>query len=175
MDNIRKAQINDVLDYDKNINAMVYNLTKSQVARLSENVLPYVQLNVQAMDGAKAVINILLIAFEKKQAQLRFILQNQDKWNTAEYSQNISEVGMIEEVMQQWNRIVSYYNLNNNTLQTKSAIITNARKLLDYTNFISKGLYQLIESIIQEYSRSGVVNATSPLGQFITKYFSSLC
>jgi hypothetical protein len=32
MDAIRKAQINEVLDYDKNINSMVFNLSKSQVA-----------------------------------------------------------------------------------------------------------------------------------------------
>jgi hypothetical protein len=35
MDAIRKAQINEVLDYDKNINSMVFNLSKSQVARMS--------------------------------------------------------------------------------------------------------------------------------------------
>jgi hypothetical protein len=152
MDAIRKAQIREVLDYDKNINTMVFNLSKSQVARTSDNVLPYVQLNAQATDGMKAIVNGLLIIFEKKQAQLRYVIQNPDKWNTNKYSQNVSEVGMIEDVIQQWNRGVSYYNLKGNTLQTKSAIVTNARKLMDYVNFIQKGLYQLIESIVKEFS-----------------------
>jgi hypothetical protein len=152
MDAIRKAQIREVLDYDKNINTMVFNLTKSQVARMSDNVLPYVQLNAQALDGMKGIVNGLLIIFEKKQAQLRYVIQNPDKWNTNKYSQNVSEVGMIEDVIQQWNRGVSYYNLKGNTLQTKAAIVTNARKLMDYVNFIQKGLYQLIESIVKEFS-----------------------
>jgi hypothetical protein len=42
---------------------------------------------------------------------------------------------------------------------------------MDYVNFISKGLYQLIESIIKEYSRPLTDGETRVLGQVITKYF----
>jgi hypothetical protein len=54
MDKIRLSQIKEILDYDKNINTMVFNLREiTSSYDLSENVLPYVQLNAQALDGLK--------------------------------------------------------------------------------------------------------------------------
>jgi hypothetical protein len=113
----------------------------------------------------------LLISFEKKQAELRYLIQNKDNWNTPEYFKSVTDVSMIEEVIQQWNQAVSYYNFRGNTLQTKNAIVTNARKLLDYVTFITKGLFQYIGSIEKDFAMSRSVTVTSGLGQDCNKIF----
>ena len=45
MDSIRLSQVNEVLNYDKNINAMVFNLEKKRTAMFPDDeVIPYSQI-----------------------------------------------------------------------------------------------------------------------------------
>ena len=54
MDSIRLGQINEVLNYDKNVNAMVFNLERKRTATSpDEEVLPYSQISEKTMAVAK--------------------------------------------------------------------------------------------------------------------------
>ena len=54
MDSIRLGQIHEALNYDKNINAMVFNLEKKRTATFPDpEVLPYSQIDEKTMTTAK--------------------------------------------------------------------------------------------------------------------------
>ena len=67
MDSIRLSQINEALNYDKNINAMVFNLEKKRTAQFPDpEVLPYSQLGEETMTSTKEGLNSLKVLLEAK-------------------------------------------------------------------------------------------------------------
>ena len=71
MDSIRLGQINEVLNYDKNINAMVFNLEKKRAAVFQyEEVPPYSQISGETMTVAKQGPSSLKVTLEAKLASV---------------------------------------------------------------------------------------------------------
>ena len=73
MDSIRLSQINN---YDKNINSMVFNLEKKRVAMSPDpTVVPYSQVNPEALTAAKAALNPLRVLLDSKRASLSLVIR----------------------------------------------------------------------------------------------------
>ena len=54
MDSLRLSQVHEALNYDKNINAMVFNLEKKRTAMYPDpEVLPYSQIGEETMTSTK--------------------------------------------------------------------------------------------------------------------------
>jgi hypothetical protein len=149
MDSIHKKQIDEVLNYDRNINSMVVALEKKQVERMTDNVLPYTQLNKVNISSAKGIINPLTVLLEKNQTDIRTLTSKAT--NTREFALSIQELGLIQEVMQKWNAICEIYNTNGNTQQTKESILYLLRKIISFINFIINGLNVVIEKFVRNF------------------------
>jgi hypothetical protein len=118
---------------------------KAELQHMSDNVLPYTQLNETNITNTKTNVNSLIVLLEKEQGNIRFLINNMSHGSgTREFALAVQEVNMIEEVIQKWNALCEIYNNNTNTPQTKEAIISTVRKILELINFIVKGLYNLI-------------------------------
>ena len=61
MNDLRRRQIENILDYDENINAMVMNVEKNNVELTTESLLPYTQLNTEANESVSTAINQLFV------------------------------------------------------------------------------------------------------------------
>ena len=71
MDSIRLSQINEALNYDKNINGMVWNLEKKRTAAFPDpEVLPYSQLGEETMTTTKEGSNSLKVLLDAKIASV---------------------------------------------------------------------------------------------------------
>ena len=68
MNDLRRRQIEEVLDYDKNINAMVFNIQKKNVGLTTESLLPYTQLNAEVNESVSTSINQLFVLLERKKS-----------------------------------------------------------------------------------------------------------
>ena len=72
MDSIRLSQVNEALNYDKNINAMVFNLEKKRTAMFPDaEVLPYSQIGEETMTTTKEGANSLKVTGSASGASLQ--------------------------------------------------------------------------------------------------------
>ena len=70
MDSIRLSQVNEALNYDKNINAMVFNLEKKRTAMFPDaEVLPYSQIGEETMTTTKEGANSLKVLLRKRKGR----------------------------------------------------------------------------------------------------------
>ena len=76
MDAIRLRQISEALDYDKNINAMVFNIEKKRTAANPDaSVIPYSQISAEVMTAIKEGVNGLRVLLESKYANLALMIR----------------------------------------------------------------------------------------------------
>ena len=64
MDAIRRQQICDVLNYDRNMNLRVLDLERKQVATMQDERTPYVQQDQQGIDNTNTLINNLMVLLD---------------------------------------------------------------------------------------------------------------
>ena len=69
IDSIRRQQIDDVLQYDKNMNLQVLNLERRGVAKMDESSDLKSTQNQEVIENANTKINNLLILLDKKRAE----------------------------------------------------------------------------------------------------------
>ena len=68
MDAIRRQQISEVLNYDRNMNLRVLDLEKKQVATMQDERTPYVQQDQQGIDNTNTLINNLMVLLDRKRS-----------------------------------------------------------------------------------------------------------
>ena len=143
MDSIRLSQVNEVLNYDKNINAMVFNLEKKRTAMFpDEEVLPYSQIGEEAMTGTKDGSNSLKVMLD---AQLASVAQLSGHVNVdAGYASAIGNIGQIQTIIQTYNQVVGPYTATQLTQQTKELILFEMRSLLDRLGRLDRGLTRVL-------------------------------
>ena len=76
MNDLRRRQIEGVLDYDKNINAMVMNIEKKNVGLTTESLLPYTKFNAEVNESVSTAINQLFVVVERKKSEAHTYLQH---------------------------------------------------------------------------------------------------
>ena len=96
MDSIRLGQINEVLNYDKNINSMVFKLEKKRVAMSPDPiVVPYSQVNAEALTAAKAALDQLRVLLDSKRASLSLMIRPGSRIESQEFASGASDVGQV--------------------------------------------------------------------------------
>ena len=139
MDSIRLSQINEALNYDKNINAMVFNLEKKRTAMFPDaEVLPYSQIGEETMTTTKEGANSLKVLLDAKLATVAQL--NRSVGIDAGYASAADDIGQVQPVVQAYNQVVAPFISTQLTQQTKDAILTELRYLLDRLGALEKGL-----------------------------------
>ena len=124
LNNLRLSQINEVLDYDKNMNKRAYEI--SQKNRTSyEEPQAYTQLNAEDIGAVNEMVNIFKLLLENKINELDKMIRTR----STDVGKNI---GLVEDVVAQYNKIISVYLNPANTPQTKHVILTSIMKTEQY-------------------------------------------
>ena len=128
---MRLNQIREILDYDKNINAMVFNIEKKNVGLTTDNLLPYTQLNAEVNDAVQTSINQLIVLLEKKKSEAH-TYQNHNYTIQGMKKAAVSELGNIEEVLRLYNTAVEpYLGMKTALTQTtKGQVLMKVRKIM---------------------------------------------
>ena len=144
MDSIRLSQVKEALNYDKNINAMVFNLEKKRTAMFPDaEVLPYSQIGEETMTTTKQGANSLKVLLDAKLASVLQLTQSIPK---NDYS-SANDVGQIQPVVQAYNQAVTPFSSTMITQQTRDAILVEMRDLLDRLGKLKKGLNEVFATV----------------------------
>ena len=139
MDSIRLSQVNEALNYDKNINAMVFNLEKKRTAMYPDpEVLPYSQLGEETMTTTREGSNSLKVLLDAKLATVAQL--NRHVGIDAGYTSAADDVGQVQPVVQAYNQAVAPFISTQLTQQTKEAILTELRYLLERLGNLERDL-----------------------------------
>ena len=145
MDSIRLSQVNEALNYDKNINAMVFNLEKKRTAMFPDaEVLPYSQIGEETMTTTKEGANSLKVLLDAKLATVAQL--NRSVGIDAGYASAADDIGQVQPVVQAYNQVVAPFISTQLTQQTKDAILTEMRELLDRLGKLDRGLTTVLNN-----------------------------
>ena len=129
MDDIRRRQIAEVLDYDKNMNLQVVDMYRKSVARMEPEDHVGISQNQELVDTSNTSISSFLVVLDKRRADVATI--KSWKFNAQEkiYSNTVSALGNISEIVDTYNQLMSNY-LSNPSTQTKRIMLSNSRRAL---------------------------------------------
>ena len=111
MDAIRRQQIDEVLNNERDVNKIVFSIEKRNVELSTDNVLPYTQLNSEAINAVGSVVNQLLILLEKKKSDIMIVAtdRQQNGRYTMKANDTVHTVVLFEDVLQLYNTAVEPY------------------------------------------------------------------
>ena len=125
MDALRMSQIREALDDDKKMYGQAFDIVKRYVATTKDDpAVAYVQLNQDDIKSAGELIGTFQELLEKKLAEITTIIRT----NSGEAPESDSEIGLVEDVINAYNKIISIAINPGNTQQTKQALMTEAMK-----------------------------------------------
>lgn len=131
MDAIRSKQISEALNYDKNANAMVFNLEKKRTAAFPDrNVIPGSQADTQLLGDVGEQIKFLSVALDKKYASLAQLIRPGRNFYSQEYAAGATDVGEIELILQGYNKLVSPFTNTGLTPYLRQQIVVRIHDLL---------------------------------------------
>ena len=141
LDQLRKKQIDETLNYDKIMNQKAFRIEKmnGQNER-SKELTPYTQLNAEDIGATNELVNNLIILLEKKFNELDKFIRN----NSVDVSKEISN---IEDVLNSYNKIVSIYLNPANTQETKATILTSIVKIEQYIRALEQSCRHILNRI----------------------------
>ena len=138
MDALRKQQINEILNYDRNMNLQVLALERKQVANWgAEGGETGELLNQDVIDASNSLVNSLFVLLDKRRADINTVSRWDFDGNDKAYGDAINGLGRISEVVDAYSQLVSTY-MSNNTKQTKSIILSSIRRMLGYVSEIRR-------------------------------------
>ena len=153
MDSIRLSQINEALNYDKNINSMVFNLEKKRAAMSPDPiVVPYSQVNAEALTAARAALDQLRVLLDSKRASLSLMIRPGSRIESQEFASGASDVGQVELVGQLYNQVVGLYSIGNLTQQTKGLIMQSVQQIQKQVAGMIAGLRKVLEELSKVYA-----------------------
>ena len=117
------SQTNEVLDYDKkkNMNRRAYEIALKN-RQSYEEPQAYSQLNAEDIGAVNELIGSFKLLLEKKINEIDKMIRSR----STEIGKNI---GLVEDVIIQYNKIISIYLNPANTSQTKTVILTAIMKI----------------------------------------------
>lgn len=146
----RRKLIQEVKDYDLNVNRRVADAQKRKILGISEQAEPYTQLNEQDIAKMQEITNILKQLLEKKLLTVNHF--KEDVKTFSHDNKQILEISQIETIKTAYNNIISIYLNPRNTQETKTYI---KRILISFENYIidiSNGIGDIIAYIRSENS-----------------------
>ena len=125
---------------------------RENVAKTSENVLPYNQIDSETVDNVANNITTLLVLLERKQADIHSFktgILDPGATKNNKYIDAFNDITQYEEVLRLYNLAVkTYFDISTtNTQFTKSEVLSTMRKLLPQLNYIVKGIKHFIDGL----------------------------
>ena len=108
IDSIRRQQINEVLNYDQNMNLQVLNLQKRGVSNMEGAVDLNVLQSQEVIQRANLLINNLMRLLDKKRAEASS-LPNYTAAHEQQHVKSIDELARVYEVIDIYNQVISNY------------------------------------------------------------------
>ena len=168
MDAIRLRQINEALGYDRNMNAMVFNLEKKRVARYpDEEVIPESQITEEMEDTAKEQVNAVRVLLDNKQANVAVLIRPGIQIDSNPFSYAAREIIQVEAAVQSYAAVAPYASSKNQMF--KQSILNKLLELLSPIGSIRGGLLKLVISITRKMSAPD-----NPLRPTLNFYFVRL-
>ena len=125
MDALRMSQIREALDDDKKMYGQAFDIVKRYVATTKDDpAVAYVQLNQDDIKSAGELIGTFRELLEKKLAEITTRIRT----NSGEAPESDSEIGLVEDVVNAYNNIISIAIHPGNTQLTKQALMTEVMK-----------------------------------------------
>ena len=161
MNAIYAKQVKDILDYDNNINKQLVRVEKKHIKRWDDgapDLMPYMQIENDAVDAAKQLSSDLKILLERKITAMVIFDPRKALASgppTSEDQKYFGEVVSIEEVFRQYNLLAKLYLNPSNTIQTKLSIKTEASRLDGLVARVHGQVQEVIREIIAHHP-SGV-------------------
>ena len=101
MDAIRRQQISEVLNYDRNMNLRVLGMERKQVAtNMQDDRTPYVQQVQQGIDNTNTLINNLMVLLDRKRSSATTVAHGPIHYTAATerpYNKAVGDLFMIHE------------------------------------------------------------------------------
>jgi len=144
IDAIRRRQIDDVLNYDRNMNIQTLISTGRAVSKMDEGSdLREMQSQTVLTSTDTAVKSLATLLDQKRAAVLSVKHYIHSRPQEVYFSAAVYVLYDYNEVVVLYNQVIGYY-LANNTPQTKQIVLSSIRKLLGDVSFIKAGLKQAI-------------------------------
>ena len=144
MDALRRQQINETLNYDRNMNLRALALETKQVALMGpEGGETDESLTQEVIDTANESVNSLFVLLDKRRADILTNAEWHYSGSDRLYRDAVSNLGRISEVVDAYNQLASTY-LSNNTTQTNGVILSSIRRMLGFVSEIRRGLFNTI-------------------------------
>ena len=124
MDALRMSQIREALDDDKKMYGQAFDIVKRYVATTKDEPVAYVQLNQDDIKSAGELIGTFQELLEKKLAEITTRIRT----NSGEAPESDSDIGLVQDVVNAYNKIISIAINPGNTQQTKQALMTEVMK-----------------------------------------------
>ena len=154
VDAIRRRQIDESLNDIKNFNSMVFNLERKNVELQPENVLPYTQINPEAIAATKTSVQELYLLIEKKRAAITnaghtIVGRPTDASDTA-------EAGTFEDVRQRYNGIVQQIlaDINVQPAQTSQQRIESLKSILPIVSQLPNKYMLAVNNMVRTADRN---------------------
>ena len=167
---IRRKQISEVLNYDRNMNLRVLGMERKQVAtNMQDERTPYVQQDQEGIDNTNVLINNLMVLLDRKRSSTTTVAHETLHGAASErpYARAVSELSMIHEPVNLYNQVLERYLATGSTQHTKEIMLTSIRKLLEPVAFIVKNVHRVLDTYAHHSSRGA--------GQaYVRKYFDKL-
>ena len=129
-DSLRRQKVDEVLNYDKNMNSQVLSLERK--GKVDEETDLNVLQKQDVIDGANTLINTFMILLDKKKAEV-LALQHYTRAQHELYTRSLDDLANVYEVVDSYNNVISSY-LGNNTIQTKQIVFAFTQRLLTYVD-----------------------------------------
>ena len=140
MATINKKAINEILDYDAQINRRAFNATKKQVKKWNgeeeqgeEEVPPGMQLSGDSTTAAREITGRIKVILEQRQSALDSALnafQNpRGDSRQRDTTKDLVAGSAMEDVLQLYNTLAGLFLQSGNTTSTKTAIKNAANRI----------------------------------------------
>jgi hypothetical protein len=139
VDLIRRRLIDEALNYDKHINAAVFDIEKKQVAKYTENLLPTegVLSNAELMTNLGAALNAFILLLEKKQAELSACSRAQT--DARQFTRAVTDTRQGPGGDPGYNAAISF--ATGSRVSTPAGpLVDSVRKALPYASELARGL-----------------------------------
>ena len=122
---LRRQQLDEVLNYDKNMNLQVLSLERKGVSKMDEETDMSVLQKQDVIDVANTLINTFMILLDKKKAEV-LALQHYTRAQHELCTRSLDDLANVYKVVDSYNQVISSY-LGNDTVQTKQIVFASRR------------------------------------------------
>ena len=106
IDSIRRQQLDEFLQYDRNINLQALNLEKSGVAKMDESTDLSTTQNQEVIQGANALVNSFMMLLDKKRAEVSS-LPHYTFAHADQHTRSVDELSRVYDVIDSYNEVIS--------------------------------------------------------------------